>query len=65
MFPAHVEKSANSLIANLGFVPPDSRFKTAELKDLKQLHRVRRDNPYLEGIHCTNFIKCRSYTRST
>ena len=49
MFPAHVEKSANSLIANLGFVPPDSRFKTAELKDLKQLHRVRRDNPYLEG----------------
>ena len=40
MFPAHVEKSANSLIANLGFVPPDSRFKTAELKDLKKLHQA-------------------------
>ena len=38
MFPAHVEKDANSLIANLGFVPPDSKFKTAELKDLKKLH---------------------------
>ena len=49
MFPAHVEKTANSLIANLGFVPPDSRFSTAELKDLKQLHKVRKENPYLEG----------------
>ena len=49
MFPAHIEKSANSLIANLGFVPPDSRFKTAELRDLKKLHEVKRMNPYLEG----------------
>lgn len=48
MFPAHVEKTANSLIANLGFVPPDSRFSTAELKDLKQLHKVREKNPYLD-----------------
>ncbi len=49
MFPAHVEKSANSLIANLGFVPPDSKFKTAELKDLKRLHEIRRANPLLES----------------
>lgn len=49
MFPAHVEKSANSLIANLGFVPPDSKFRTAELKNLKKLHEVRKGNPYLEG----------------
>lgn len=49
MFPAHIEKTANSLIANLGFVPPDSRFKTAEVKDLKKLHQVRKENPYLEG----------------
>lgn len=48
MFPAHVEKSANSLIANLGFIPPDSRFKTAELKDLKELHRMRQAHPYLK-----------------
>lgn len=48
MFPAHIEKSANSLIANLGFVPPDSKFKTAELKDLKKLHSVKQTNPYLE-----------------
>ena len=49
MFPAHVEKSANSLIANLGFVPPDSKFRTAELKDLKKLHEVRKTNPYLNS----------------
>lgn len=49
MFPAHVDKTANSLIANLGFVPPDSRFVTAEVKDLGKLHRLKRENPYLEG----------------
>lgn len=48
MFPAHVDKTANSLIANLGFIPPDSRFTTAEVKDLKKLHQLRRDHPYLE-----------------
>ena len=47
MFPAHIEKPANSVIANLGFVPPDSQFKTAELHDLKHLHEVRKANPYL------------------
>lgn len=48
MFPAHVDKTANSLIANLGFIPPDSRFVTAEVKDLKKLHGLKKDNPYLE-----------------
>lgn len=47
MFPAHIEKGSNSLIANLGFVPPDSKFRTAELKDLKKLHELRKSNPYL------------------
>mgnify|MGYP000087534865 CR=1 FL=1 len=48
MIPAHIDKPANSLIANLGFVPPDSKFAAAELKDLKNLHRLKRENPYLE-----------------
>ena len=48
MFPAHIDKTANSLIANLGFIPPDSRFVTAEVKDLKKLHGLKRENPYLE-----------------
>lgn len=49
MFPAHIDKSANSLIANLGFVPPDSRFTTAEVKDLRKLHDLKKSNPYLES----------------
>ena len=56
MFPAHIDKNANSLIANLGFVPPDSRFTCAELKDLSHLHRLKRENPYLE--------KCRIVSNS-
>lgn len=56
MFPAHIDKKTNSLIANLGFVPPDSRFATAEVKDLKKLHELRRQNPYLE--------KCRIISNS-
>lgn len=49
MFPAHVDKAANSLISNLGFIPPDSKFGTVEVKDLKNLHQLKRNNPYLEG----------------
>lgn len=48
MFPAHIDKQSNSLISNLGFVPPDSEFRTAELKELKGLHEIKKGNPYLE-----------------
>lgn len=50
MFPAHIDRPANSLIANLGFIPPDSQFKTAEVKDLGKLHELLKANPYLK--HC-------------
>ena len=49
MIPAHVERPANSLLTTLGAVPPESSFKCFEIKDIKELHRVRRENPYLEG----------------
>ncbi len=49
MFPAHIDKPANSLISNLGFVPDGSRFTTAEVKDLTRLPELKRRNPYLEG----------------
>ncbi|MBP3702816.1 MAG: PHP domain-containing protein, partial [Lachnospiraceae bacterium] len=32
MIPAHIDKQANSLLANLGFIPPDSRFTTVEVR---------------------------------
>ena len=47
MIPAHIEKTSNSLISNLGFVPPDSRFLCAELKDLSKLAELKSFNPYL------------------
>ncbi len=48
MFPAHIDKTANSLISNLGMIPPDSRFAAAEVKNLALLHQLKRDHPYLE-----------------
>lgn len=48
MIPAHLDKSTTSLISNLGFVPPDSKFKIAELKQMESLHQLRKANPYLE-----------------
>ncbi len=54
MFPAHIDKSANSLISNLGFVPPDSQFTTAEIKDLNKYHELKNGNPYLAGVRIVN-----------
>ena len=47
-FPAHLDKSSTSLISNLGFVPPDSLFKCAEIHDLTKYHTLKKENPYLE-----------------
>lgn len=49
MIPAHLDKSTTSLISQLGFVPPDSKFRTAEVKDMSKLHMLRKTNPYLEN----------------
>ena len=48
MIPAHLDKSTTSLISNLGFIPPDSDFGIAEIKDLKNLHRLQEQHPYLK-----------------
>ena len=54
-YPAHVDKSSNSVISNLGFVPPESSFTCAEFHDFKNLHRIRREHPYFEKC---NVICC-------
>lgn len=46
MIPAHIDKNSNSLLSNLGFVPPDSKFTCAELKDLQNLSNLKETNPY-------------------
>lgn len=48
MIPAHLDKSTTSLLSNLGFIPPDSTFGIAEVKDLKNLHRLQDQHPYLK-----------------
>ena len=40
--------SSTSLLSSLGMIPPDSKFTTAEVKDLKRLHQLKREHPYLE-----------------
>ena len=48
-YPAHVDKASNSLLSNLGFVPPDSIFACAEFHDFENLHRIKKEHPYFEG----------------
>jgi PHP family Zn ribbon phosphoesterase len=48
--PAHLDKNSNSLISNLGFIPPDADFVAAELADITKLDKLTEGNPYLE--HC-------------
>lgn len=51
MIPAHIEKNANSLLFNLGFVPPDSQFVVVEVKDTAQIPTLCAQNPYLAGCN--------------
>ncbi len=54
MIPAHIDKEVNSLIKNLGFIPGNSRFKTAEVKDLSKLHQLMESDTYLKGCRIIN-----------
>ena len=48
MIPAHLDKTSTSLLSNLGFIPPDSRFTCAEIQDMTRFHEIKKSNPYLE-----------------
>lgn len=51
MIPAHIDKPTTSLLANLGFVPENSRFKCVEIIDMKKWHVAKKNNPYLENCN--------------
>lgn len=55
-YPAHIDKTTTSLLSNLGFVPPDSTFRCAEIHDFRHLHQIRREHPY--------FLNCRMISSS-
>ncbi len=46
MIPAHIDKSSNSLLTNLGFVPDNSRFRTYELANPGNNEKIVEKNPY-------------------
>lgn len=54
--PAHVDKSSNSLISNLGFVPPEADFRCVEIKDISKQEDIINRHPY--------FKECRIITNS-
>ncbi len=48
MIPAHIEKEANSLLYNLGFIPPDSKFQVVEIKNKNRVQALKEEHNYLE-----------------
>jgi PHP family Zn ribbon phosphoesterase len=54
--PAHVDKGSNSLLSNLGFVPPDVKFACVEINDRKKAYELCKFHPY--------FSKCNIITNS-
>lgn len=56
MIPAHIDKNSNSLLSNLGFIPPDSKFRCVELSNRKNKDSIQKSNPYLD--------KCKIITNS-
>jgi hypothetical protein len=51
MIPAHIDKNSYSLLSNLGFIPPDSKFTCVEIKDMNQSDDLIKKNPYLNCCH--------------
>lgn len=47
MIPAHIDKSSNSLLSNLGFIPVESQFTCVEVKELESLPIIQNQNPYV------------------
>ncbi|MCR5272636.1 MAG: PHP domain-containing protein [Lachnospiraceae bacterium] len=54
MIPAHINKPTTSLISNLGFIPPDSKFKTVEIQAKDDKGELIKAFPYLNDCR---FIK--------
>lgn len=73
--PAHIDRPSYSILSQLGYIPPDSRFACAELRDIGKLSKLCEGNPYLNNCNiitssdahqlcdineATNFIEAKS-----
>jgi len=78
--PAHIDKNSNSLISNLGFVPPDADFVAAELAKISHFEVISTNNPYLNSCNiitdsdahslgdiseAVHFLECESRSRES
>lgn len=54
--PAHLDKSSTSMISNLGYIPPESRFRCAEITHPENIEALEEAHPYLK--------KCRKISSS-
>lgn len=51
MVPAHINKPSTSLLGNLGFIPENSRFSCAEVKNDADWPLLLQQYPYLAGCN--------------
>ena len=49
IIPAHINKPSTSLLGNLGFIPENSRFSCAEVKNEADWPLLQQQYPYLAG----------------
>lgn len=49
--PAHIDKCSNSLLSNLGFIPPESKFKCVEINDISNVEKLYKLHSYLTGCN--------------
>lgn len=76
--PAHIDKSSNSLLSNLGFIAPEADFTAAEFANLTKYEEISNKNPHLKQCNiitdsdahelgriqeAMNFITCESRSR--
>lgn len=47
--PAHIDKSTNGLISNLGFIPPGAAFRTIEMKNPDGYRTLCKTHEYLKS----------------
>ncbi|MGF7141746.1 hypothetical protein HNQ56_000156 [Anaerotaenia torta] len=76
--PAHIDKSSNSLLSNLGFIAPEADFQAAELANPDRYEELSGRNPYLKQCRiitnsdahelgriqeAVNYLECESRSR--
>lgn len=49
--PAHIDRKSASVISQLGFIPPDSKFDCVEVKDISKIDELTKANSILKKMN--------------